>query len=151
MHKTSCNTLRVSRATNISSFQEHTAHKIILGPLSHNGLKTSSRNGKENINKGKDRQTIGRTDFLNSIHEYKRWFQQKGNLQHDTMKQKIDKLMVMMGNLVTEDKGQNKHLSHEFINLIEVEVRLDAISIRRYQGRFRLNNVHRGHSRYNQD
>ena len=26
----------------------------------------------------------------------------------DGMEQKIDKLMVMMGNLVTEDKGQNK-------------------------------------------
>ena len=53
---------------------KNTLHKIILSPLSHNGLKTSSRNGKENINKGKDRQTIGRTDFLNSIHGYKRWF-----------------------------------------------------------------------------
>ena len=23
------------------------------------------------------------TDFFNSIHEYKRWFQKKGNLLHD--------------------------------------------------------------------
>ena len=28
-------------------------------------------------------QTIGRKDFLNSIHEHRGWFKQKGNLQHD--------------------------------------------------------------------
>ena len=37
----------------------------------------SSRDGKENFNKRKDRQTIGRTDFFNSVHEHKRWFWQK--------------------------------------------------------------------------
>ena len=42
---------------------------------------------------------------------------------------KIDKLTVMMGKLVTEDERQKNHSSCEFISLIEVEVRLDAIMI----------------------
>ena len=39
----------------------------------------------------------------------------------DGIEQKIDKLMVMMGKLVVED-GQNRHLSYEYISLIEAEV-----------------------------
>ena len=62
----------------LECFQKHTVHKIILGPLSLNGLKTSGRNSEENINKIKDNWQ----DILNSINEYKRQFQQKGNFQH---------------------------------------------------------------------
>ena len=40
--------------------------------FSTNGPETSSRNGKKNFDKGKDRQRISRTDFLNSIYEHKR-------------------------------------------------------------------------------
>ena len=50
-----------------------------MGPLSHNGLKTSSKNSKENTNERKDRQTIGRPDFFDSIYEHNGRFQQKGH------------------------------------------------------------------------
>ena len=60
-HKTGCHTFSLSRTTN-----------IILGSFPNNGAETSSRIGKKNVDKGKDRQITSRTDFLNSIHEHKR-------------------------------------------------------------------------------
>ena len=71
-HKTGSHTLRLSKTTNIRSLQKHTSNKIILGSFPNNGLETSSRNSKKNFDKGKDRQTVSRTDFLDSIHEHKR-------------------------------------------------------------------------------
>ena len=57
---------------------------------------------KRNFDKGKDRQTVSRTDFLNSVHEHKRRFNKKVTCDMaDNLEQKIDKLMVMMGKLVT--------------------------------------------------
>ena len=35
------------------------------------------------LNKGKDSQTIDRTDFLDSVYEHKRRFQQKGHFWHN--------------------------------------------------------------------
>ena len=52
----------------LGSLQKDTSHRIILGPLSHNGLQTSSRNSKENTDKGIDRQLAGQTSstpFMN--------------------------------------------------------------------------------------
>ena len=46
------------------------------------------------------------------------------------MEQKIDKLMVMMGKLVTEGEDRINHSNYKFINPTEVEVRLDTITIR---------------------
>ena len=43
----------------------------------------------------------------------------------DNIEQKIDKLMTMMGKLVTEDKLN--HLNREYINLTEVGVKTEVI------------------------
>ena len=45
----------------------------------------------------------------------------------DDLEQKIDRLTVMMGKLVTEGEGQSKHLSHRYINPIGVGIRTEAI------------------------
>ena len=41
----------------------------------------------------------------------------------EELEQKIDRLTVMMGKLVTEDKGFQNHLSHECISPVEAEIR----------------------------
>ena len=70
----------------------------------------------------------------------------------DSMEQKIDKLMVMMGKLVTADRGQNKPFKLRVYqtNRGRGQVRCN-FDQRRYQGRFRSNTEYRGNSRYNQD
>ena len=45
----------------------------------------------------------------------------------DNIEQKIDQLMLMMGKLVTEDKGRTNHLNHEYICEIGVEVEIEVI------------------------
>ena len=68
----------------------------------------------------------------------------------DNIEQKIDKLPVMMGKLVTEGEGQNKPLK-----LCVYQSNRGRGQTRcnydqgRYQGRFRSNSAFRGHSRYN--
>ena len=75
MHKTSTYTFRIWGTTNFGSIQEHTSYKIVLGIISHRGLKTSSRNYKKNIDWRKiDSQTI----LIHPIYECKRQLQQKG-------------------------------------------------------------------------
>ena len=91
----------------IRSLQKHTSHKIILGHLSHNGIKTSSGNGKENIDKGKDRQLAGETSSTPVMNIGDDFNKRLTFDMTDSMEQKIDKLTVMMGKLVTEDEGQN--------------------------------------------
>ena len=54
-YKTGCHTFRLSRATSIRSFQKHTFYKTILGSFLDNGLKTNSKNSKENINQRENR------------------------------------------------------------------------------------------------
>ena len=47
----------------------------------------------------------------------------------DDIEQKIDKLTLLMGKLVTNDKGQNKplsHLNHICISQIRVEVKIEV-------------------------
>ena len=65
----------------------------------------------------------------------------------DSIEQKLDKLTVMMGKLVTEDEGQNKPFKSEVCK----STRGRGQNRGNYQGRFRSNNAYRGHSRYNQD
>ena len=73
---------------------------------------TGSGNRKENLNQRENRQAISRTHIFNSLYEHKRKIQQESYIQHnDTIEQKIDKLTVMMGKLVTEDKGQNRQFN----------------------------------------
>ena len=59
----------------------------------------------------------------------------------DDIEQKLDKLTVMMGKLVTEDKGQNKHFKPQ------------VCQSKRGRGqsrvRFRSDNAYKGHSGYN--
>ena len=70
----------------------------------------------------------------------------------DNTELKLDKLMVMMGKLVTEDKGQHKPFKPRVYqsNRGRGENRC-SYDQRGHQGRFRSNNAYRGHSRYNQD
>ena len=69
---------------------------------------TGSRDSKENFNKRNNKQLAGQpssTPFMN-IHE-----EQNKRVTFDTtdgLEQKIDKLTVMMGKLVTKDEGQNR-------------------------------------------
>ena len=70
----------------------------------------------------------------------------------DNMEQKINKLTVMMGKLVMENKGQSK----PFKLLVSQSKRGRGqnryiYDQRGYQGRFRSNDVYRGCSGYNQD
>ena len=77
---------------------------------------------KEKIDRQLAEQTSS-TPFLNIREGYKK------KVTFDMMdgiEQKIDKLTVMLGKLVTEDKGQNKQLNQGFTSLIEVEDRLDV-------------------------
>ena len=65
----------------------------------------------------------------------------------DDIEQKIDKLRVMMGKLVTEDAGQNKPFKLQVYqsNRGRGQNRHNYDQ-REYQGSFRSNNVHRCHS-----
>ena len=55
----------------------------MLGSFPISQLTISSRDSKENSNKGENRQTISRTVILQPIHEHTRETQQKGQIQHD--------------------------------------------------------------------
>ena len=70
----------------------------------------------------------------------------------DSMEQKIDKLMVMMGQLVMEDKRQNRQFKPWVYqsNRGRGQTRCNYDQ-RRFQDRFRPNNVYRGWPRYGQD
>ena len=65
----------------------------------------------------------------------------------DGIEQKLDKLIVMMGKLVTEDEGQSK----QFKPKVYQSNRGRGQNRGNYQGRFRSNDANRGCSRYNQD
>ena len=63
----------------------------------------------------------------------------------DGIEQKIDKLTVMMGKLVMEDKGQNRqfkpYISQSNRGRCQTRCNYDQ---RRFQDRFRPNNAYRG-------
>ena len=65
----------------------------------------------------------------------------------DDIEQKIDQLKLIMGKLVTKDKGQNKL----FIPQVYQSNRGRDRNRGNYQGWFRFNNEYRGHLRYNQN
>ena len=70
----------------------------------------------------------------------------------DGIKQKIDKLMVMMGKLVMEDEGQNRQFKPGVYqsNRGRGQTRHNY-NQRRFQDKFRPNNAYRGRPRYGQD
>ena len=63
----------------------------------------------------------------------------------DSIEQKIDKLMVMMGKLLMEDKGQNRPFKPQVYqsNRGRGQTRSNY-NQRRFQDRFRPNNMYRG-------
>ena len=65
----------------------------------------------------------------------------------DDLEQKIDRLTVMVGKLVTEDEGQSKPFKPQ----VYQPYRGRNQKRDNYQGRFRNNNVYRGHPMYNQN
>ena len=65
----------------------------------------------------------------------------------DNLEQKIDRLTVMMGKLVTEDKGQSKPFKLQ----VYQPNRGRNQNRGNYKGRFRNNKVYRGHPTYNQN
>ena len=65
----------------------------------------------------------------------------------DDLEQKIDRLTVMMGKLVTEDEGQSKPFKPQ----VYQPNRGRNQNRGNYQGRFRNNNVYRGCPTYNQN
>ena len=70
----------------------------------------------------------------------------------DDIEQKIDKLTIIMGKLVTEDEGQSKPFKLQVYQSNRGQGQNSCnYDQRGYQGRFRSNNVYRGHSGYNQD
>ena len=81
----------------------------MLGSFPDNGLKTSSENSKENLNQGENRQAISRTESLTTFMILKEGYSKRVTFDTtDGIEQKIGKLAVMMGKLVTEDEGQNR-------------------------------------------
>ena len=70
----------------------------------------------------------------------------------DSMDHKIYKLMVMMGKLVTEDERQNRQFKPQVYqsNRGRAQTRHNYEQ-RRFQDRFRSNNMYRGRPRYGQD
>ena len=65
----------------------------------------------------------------------------------DDLEQKIDRLTVMMGKLVTEDEGQSKPFKPQVYQPYKGRNQNRG----NYQGSFRNNNVYRGHPTYNQN
>ena len=77
-----------------------------------------------------DRQLAGQTS-LTTFMSIKECFSKKVTFDMmDSIEQKTDKLTVMMGKLIMEDDGQNRHFNLKYISLIETEVRLDASIVR---------------------
>ena len=96
-----------------------------------------------------DRQLIGQTSstpFLNRKEGYSKkvTFNMMNGLE-----EKIDKLTVMMGKLVTEDEGQNRQFKPQVYqsNTGRGEKRCNYEQ-RKFQDRFRSNNTYRGRPRY---
>ena len=94
-----------------------------------------------------DRQLAGQTTStpfmsVRDVHNKRVTFDATDNIE-----QKIDKLMTMMGKLVTVDEGQSK----PFKPCVYQSNRGRKQNRGSYQGRYRFNNVYGGCSVYNQD
>ena len=70
----------------------------------------------------------------------------------DGIEQKIDKLVVMMGKLLLEDEGQNRQFKPQVYqsNRGRGQTRHNYDQ-RKFQDRFRPNNIYKGQPRYGQD
>ena len=92
-----------------------------------------------------DRQLTGQTSSTPFM-GIKEGFSEKVTFDMtDSIQQKIDKLMVMMGKLVMEDKGQNRQFKPQVyqFNRGRGQTRHNYDQ-RRFQDRFRPNNAYRG-------
>ena len=89
---------------------------------------------KENI----DRQLAGQTS-MTPFMNIKEGFSKKVTFDKmDGMEQKIDKLMVMMGKLVIEDKGQNRQFKPQVYQSNRGRGQMRCIyKQRRFQDKFR--------------
>ena len=109
MNKTGSNTLRLWKATNIGSIQEHTSHKIILDTISHRRSKTSSRTARRILTKEKlDKQLTGQIStrsFINIRNETERKVLFNAR---DELGDKIDKVTVIMGRLTAKDSNEKR-------------------------------------------
>ena len=72
-----------------------------------------------------DKQLAGRTSSTPFMSVKDRFSKRVTFNAVDDLEQKIDRVTVMMGKLV---KGNLNHLSHKYINAIEVEIRIEAIT-----------------------
>ena len=71
-------------------------------------LRQAVEMAKKNFDEGKDRQTFSRTDFFNSMNIKEGFGKKVAFNTTDVIEQKIDKLKILMGKLMIEDKGQNR-------------------------------------------
>ena len=116
-------------------------------------LRQTVKTAKRILTKEKiDRQLAGQTSstlFLNIQEGYSKKFT---FCMTDSLEQKIDKLTVMMGKLVTEDKGQNRQFKPQVYQSNRGRGQTQCnYEKRRFQDRFRSNNTYRGRPRYGQD
>ena len=108
-HKTSCYTLRLSRATKIRTFQKHTPTKLYQVLFSIMDLRQVVETAKRILTKEKiDRQLAGQTSSTPFMNIRDGINKRVTFDMTDSVEQKIDKLRVMMVKLVTEDEGQSK-------------------------------------------
>ena len=99
-----------------------------------------------------DRQMAGQTSFIPFMN-IKDGFNKKVTFNTmDGIEQKIDKLTVMMDKLVTEDEGQNRPFKPLVYQSKKGRGQTTCnYDQRRFQDRFRSNNMYRGRPRYGQD
>ena len=116
-------------------------------------LRQAVETAKRTLTKEKiDRQLAGQTSSTLFMH-IKEGYSKKFTFDTtDCIEQKIDKLTVMMGKLVTEDEGQNRQFKPQVYQSIRGRGQTrHNYKQRRSQDRFRSNNTYRGRLRYGQD
>ena len=99
----------------------------VLFPI--DGLRLAVETAKRMLTKEKiDKQLVGQTSStpFRSVRDSQN--KRVTINTADNLEQKIDRLTVMMGKLVTEDEGTQNHLSHKCISPIEVEIRKEVIT-----------------------
>ena len=110
MYKTSSYTFRLWGTTNLRCIQKHTFHKIILGIIPIEDLRQAVETAKRILMKEKiDIQLAGQslcTPFMSTKESYNNK-KVTFNTQ-DGLKDKIDRLMVMISKLAAKDDGINK-------------------------------------------
>ena len=109
MNKTGSNTLRLWRTTGIGGIQKHPSNKIILNTVSNRRLETSSRKSKKNTSQENlDKQLTGQistSPFMNIRDGIER---KVSFNDRDELRDKIDKLTVMMSRLAAKDSNEKR-------------------------------------------